>query len=92
MPDAVVARRAVVRGHVQGVFFRATVARAAERAGVAGWATNRADGAVEVHLEGDADAVESVLDTCRTGPRGAQVDSVDVSEVEPEGLGGFETR
>lgn len=87
-----IARRVVVHGHVQGVFFRATVARAAEQAGVAGWAANRADGAVEVHLEGEPEAVERVVETCRTGPRGADVESVDVSEVEPEGCDGFRTR
>ena len=86
------AKRAVVHGHVQGVFFRATVARAAEREGVAGWASNRADGAVEVFLEGEPDAVERVLEVCRTGPRGADVERVDVSEAEPEGRSGFETR
>jgi acylphosphatase len=88
----VIARRAVIQGRVQGVFFRATVARAAESRGVAGWASNRPDGAVEVFLEGEPEAVERVLETCRTGPRGADVRSVDVTESEPEGLSGFDTR
>jgi acylphosphatase len=87
-----IAKRAVVHGHVQGVFFRATVARAADREGVAGWATNRADGSVEVFLEGDSEAVDRVLEVCRTGPRGADVESVDVSDAEPEGCSGFATR
>lgn len=87
-----IARRVVVQGRVQGVFFRATVARAAERHGVAGWAANRADGAVEVHLEGGPDAVDQVTQICRTGPRGAEVERVDVEDVEPEGCHGFATR
>jgi acylphosphatase len=86
------AKRVVVAGHVQGVFFRATVARAAEREGVAGWAKNRSDGAVEVFLEGEPDAVERMIEVCRTGPRGADVERVDVDDAEPQGLGGFETR
>jgi acylphosphatase len=87
-----VARRAVVHGRVQGVFFRDTVRRAAEQRGVAGWASNRPDGTVEVWLEGDQDAVESMLRVLHDGPPRAEVERVDVVEVEPEGLGGFEIR
>ena len=87
-----IARRVVVHGHVQGVFFRATVARVAEQHCVAGWAINRPDGAVEVFLEGEPEAVERVLEVCRTGPRGADVERVDVEGAEPTGATGFETR
>jgi acylphosphatase len=87
-----IARRAIVRGRVQGVFYRATVREAAERHGVGGWAANRPDGSVEVVLEGEPAAVEAVLDVCRRGPAGAHVDSVDVTEIEPAGLDRFETR
>ena len=85
-------RRVVVRGYVQGVFFRDSVRRLAQQRGVGGWVANRADGAVEAVFEGDPDAVERLVDFCRTGPRGAQVDSVDVAEEEPEGLSGFNVR
>jgi len=87
-----IARRVIVRGRVQGVFFRATVARAAQQHAVAGWATNCADGSVEVFLEGAADAVERVVDVCRTGPRGADVEHVDIDDAEPTGARGFQTR
>jgi acylphosphatase len=87
-----VARRAVVRGRVQGVFYRDTIRRAAEQRGLAGWAANRADGTVEVWLEGEPDAVESMLRVLRNGPPRAEVEHVDVSEGEPQGLDGFETR
>jgi len=87
-----VARHVTVHGRVQGVFYRATVARAARSRGVGGWATNRADGSVEVFLEGDPEAVDSVLETVRSGPRGAEVERVDVADAAPEGLTGFETR
>jgi acylphosphatase len=59
---------------------------------VAGWAANRADGTVEVWLEGEPDAVESMLRVLRNGPPRAEVEHVDVSEGEPQGLDGFETR
>jgi acylphosphatase len=87
-----VARRAVVHGRVQGVFFRDTVRRAAEQRGVAGWAANRSDGTVEAWLEGEPEAVDSMLRVLREGPPRAEVERVDVAEAEPEGLGGFEVR
>ncbi len=85
-------RRAVIHGRVQGVFFRDTARREAESKGVAGWVSNRSDGAVEAVFEGDDDAVESMLRFCRAGPPRAEVERVEVSEEEPEGLQGFEVR
>jgi acylphosphatase len=84
--------RVVVHGHVQGVFFRDSCRREAETRGVAGWITNRRDGAVEAVFEGDPDAVAALVEFCRRGPRGADVRSVDESTEEPEGLTGFDVR
>jgi acylphosphatase len=83
-------RRVVVTGDVQGVNFRSVTADEAEDAGVAGWVRNRDDGSVEAVFEGDADAVERVVEFCRSGPSSASVEDVDVSEEEPEGLSAFE--
>ena len=85
-------RRVVVHGHVQGVFFRDSVRRLAEQHGVSGWIANRRDGAVEAVFEGESNAVERLVEFCRKGPRGAQVESVDVSEEDPEKLSGFTVR
>jgi acylphosphatase len=85
-------RRVVVHGFVQGVFFRDSVRRLAQQRGVAGWVANRPDGAVEAVFEGDPEAVERLVDFCREGPRGAWVDSVEVSEEEPAGETGFRVR
>jgi len=87
-----VARRVVVHGNVQGVFFRDSTRREAQRRGVAGWVRNCADGTVEARFEGSADAVEELVRWCREGPRHADVSGVDVSEVELEALEGFATR
>ena len=87
-----VARHCVVRGRVQGVWFRGTTKDRADARGVAGWARNCDDGTVEVWLEGDADAVAWVERFLHEGPRGADVESVDGSDAEPGGLSGFETR
>jgi acylphosphatase len=82
----------VVRGHVQGVFFRESTRREAERRGVAGWVRNRGDGAVEAVFEGAPEDVEAMVSFCSRGPRGAAVADVTTSEEEPEGLWGFEVR
>jgi acylphosphatase len=89
---APVARRVVVRGHVQGVFFRDSTRRRAQAEGVAGWVRNRGDGAVEAWFEGPADAVERLVAFARRGPRGAAVESVEVVDEEPSGVGGFQVR
>lgn len=85
-------RRVVVHGNVQAVFFRDSAQREAQQLGVAGWITNRSDGAVEAVFEGDEEAVESMLSFCREGPSRADVERVEVSEEEPERLDGFEVR
>ena len=87
-----VRRRVIVRGFVQGVFFRDSVRRLARQHSVSGWVANRPDGAVEAVFEGEADAVERLVAFSRKGPRGAQVESVEVTEEEPEGLSGFAVR
>ena len=85
-------RRVVAHGRVQGVFFRDTARRAAAQRGVAGWARNVPDGTVEAVFEGEPDAVERMVELCREGPRGAQVERLDVFDEEPEGLTGFAVR
>ena len=77
-------------GRVQGVFFRDTVRRAAESEQVAGSAQNRPDGTVEVVLEGPAEAVERLVELCRSGPGHAEVTRLDVADEEPEGLARFD--
>lgn len=85
-------KRVVVHGRVQGVFFRDSTRQRAEGDGVAGWVTNRADGAVEAVFEGDVAAVERMVAWMREGPSGASVERVEVSEQADEGLRSFEVR
>jgi acylphosphatase len=77
---------------VQGVFFRDSTRREAERRGVAGWARNTAEGTVEAVFEGPADAVDAMVEFVRDGPGHASVDRVDVADEPPEGLAGFSVR
>jgi acylphosphatase len=89
---ASIARRVRVTGRVQGVFFRAWTREEARTLHVSGWVRNCSDGSVEAQLEGDLGAVEAVIELMREGPPGAEVESVQVEEADPEGLSGFEVR
>lgn len=82
-------RRVVVRGRVQGVFFRDTCRRRAVAAHVAGSVRNLPDGSVEAVFEGVPDAVQELVAWCRRGPRLAEVSAVEVSEEPPRGATAF---
>jgi acylphosphatase len=82
----------VVSGRVQGVFFRDTMRRRAESAGLAGWVRNTPDGTLEAVFEGDPEAVDELVEFSRRGPSRAEVAAVEVIDEEPEGLSGFEVR
>jgi acylphosphatase len=92
MAEDRIRRRVTVTGRVQGVFFRDSLRQRANSHHVAGWATNRDDGAVEAVFEGAPDDVERLVEFAKAGPRQAEVESVEVSEEGPEGLSGFEIR
>lgn len=74
--------RVVVRGRVQGVWFRGSVAEAARGCGVDGWVRNRSDGTLEAVFEGRPEVVERLVDFCRHGPPGAVVTRID-THTEP---------
>ena len=76
----VVARRFVISGKVQGVFFRASTARMAEQLGVRGLARNLPDGSVEVLALGAATSLVTLAGWLRQGPPLAMVTSVTEQE------------
>jgi acylphosphatase len=80
----------VVHGQVQGVFFRQSAQDTATDLGVAGWVRNRDDGAVEMVVEGEDDAVERMVAWAREGSPQAEVQDVEVTDTEPQGLRSFE--
>jgi acylphosphatase len=85
-----VRKRVRAHGRVQGVFFRDSVRRAADAAGVAGSARNCADGTVEAVFEGPEHAVDRLVALCRSGPGHAEVSRLDVTDEAPEGVSGFD--
>ena len=92
MSDDTIACQLTVRGRVQGVFFRDSVRREAQRLGVAGWAANLPDGSVEVVLEGPPCAVRELVSYCERGPRRAEVTDVEAHTRALQGLRGFAVR
>ena len=87
-----IARRVRITGRVQGVFFRAWTREQARRIGVNGSVRNCADGSVEAHVEGEAEAVQRLTDLLRHGPDQARVDRIEIEEATPEGRDGFDVR
>ena len=71
--------RVIVRGVVQGVFFRASTRDEAIRIGVGGWVKNLPDGTVQALFEGEAKRVEEIVGWCHRGPAGAVVRGVDIA-------------
>jgi acylphosphatase len=85
--------RAVFRGRVQGVFFRAHTKAFADEAGVAGWVRNRPDGSVEALFEGEERSVDGVIHRCRVNQPHAFVEEVELTlETARADLKGFEVR
>jgi acylphosphatase len=86
------AMRAAVSGRVQGVGFRDATVRRAHALGVLGWVRNGDDGRLLVHAEGPAEAVAGLEAFLREGPRGADVEQVDVERAKIEGHEQFAIR
>ena len=80
-----------IRGRVQGVGFRYSMAEEAARLGLAGWVRNRRDGSVEAVVQGPAAAVEAMRRWAGKGPPSAQVSAVEATPAEGE-FTGFDLR
>ncbi|MBT0962015.1 acylphosphatase [Denitromonas iodatirespirans] len=76
------AQHLIITGTVQGVWYRASAAEAANRLGVCGWVRNGTDGSVEALAIGTELALESFVAWCHEGPPQARVARVKVSEAE----------
>ena len=85
-----VARHLVIRGRVQGVFYRGWAVETARDLGLTGWVRNRSDGTVEAVVQGDQTAVERFIERAKEGPRSAHVVGIEVNDAAVEdGLASF---
>lgn len=70
--------RLVIYGRVQGVCFRDSMRREAQRMAIAGWVRNRSDGTVEAVVHGEPAEVDVVVRWAKRGPEFAQVEQVEI--------------
>lgn len=83
----------IIKGHVQGVFYRANTVDRARALGLSGWVKNRSDGTVEAVAQGARKDVDQLVDWCRSGPPAATVTHVEVRMGGLDtGLEGFQVR
>ena len=79
----------VVRGRVQGVWFRGWMVEEAKARRLRGWVRNRRDGSVEALFAGPASAVDAMVSACRRGPSYARVDDMESTPAAPPAEDGF---
>ena len=87
-----IARRILVEGRVQGVFYRGWTVETARALGLNGWVRNRRSGGVEILVMGSEEAIETLAERCRQGPPAASVEQVSINAAEAEPMSGFEQR
>ena len=75
-------KHVIIKGRVQGVFFRANLQEKAYEYNITGWVTNNYDGSVEAVFEGENENVKKIVKWCHRGPRGAVVTEVQVNDEE----------
>ncbi|RPI74350.1 MAG: acylphosphatase [Desulfobacteraceae bacterium] len=79
----------IIKGRVQGVWFRDSTRRTAQKLRLSGWVRNLPDGSVEVLVEGPQEPVQKLVDWCRHGPATARVD--ECCQTPEEYRGEFQT-
>lgn len=79
----------LIKGMVQGVYFRVRAKEKALQLGLTGWIRNRRDGDVETVATGDLEQIDAFIDWCKTGPSDAVVKEVAVKEMEEENFNSF---
>lgn len=70
----------LIKGRVQGVYFRQSMMETAEQNNVLGWVQNLPDNRVEAILEGNDSSIDAVIEWAHFGPAGAVVDELKIIE------------
>lgn len=73
-----------VSGRVQAVGYRQSCRRVARSHDLVGWVRNRIDGRVELHAQGEPEALDALVDWLWDGPPGALVTGVETDVVAPD--------
>lgn len=75
-------KRLIIEGRVQGVGYRASFAEEASVLGLQGWVRNRRDGSVEAVVEGDAAAIEAIIQWAKRGPPASTISTITIENSE----------
>jgi acylphosphatase len=81
--------RVIVRGNVQGVWYRGWTVDTAKALGLRGWVRNRRDGTVEALFVGPEAVIRDMICLCRSGPPAARVEAVEETVEHDDGSAGF---
>lgn len=81
--------RLIIKGKVQGVYYRANAKNVAELIGIKGWVKNLPDNSVEIKATAAEDVLQKFIGWCKQGPPRAVVDDVIVEELAFEEFKGF---
>jgi acylphosphatase len=81
--------RLIVKGKVQGVFYRVFVKDTAEQLGITGWVKNLPDKNVEIQATSSEEALKKFVELCRQGPPRAVVNEMTIEELSPEQFNDF---
>lgn len=80
----------IVKGKVQGVFFRESTKTVADHLGIKGLVKNEADGSIYLEAEGEKHQLDAFLDWCKEGPERAEVSGVETHEAGVKNYRNFE--
>ncbi len=72
----------LIKGEVQGVFYRATAKKVADELGVTGWIKNTQEDDVEAVVTGTEEQLNKFIAWCKKGPAMAKVTDVIAAEQE----------
>lgn len=92
MSERQVAIRAVIRGRVQGVWYRGWTEGRAARHGLDGWVRNLDDGSVEAVFKGPEPVVHGMIQDCWKGPSAARVEEIRTFDFDEPVAPGFRQR
>ena len=84
--------RLVIKGKVQGVFYRANAKKTADENNITGWVQNTKEGNVEMMASGTQQALNTLIEWCKKGTTRAHVSEVQITEIKDETFNHFTIR
>lgn len=79
----------IIKGKVQGVFYRATAKEVAQNLKISGWIKNTDEGHVEAVISGSEDKLQQFIVWCKQGPSGAIITHVHAEEISEQSFERF---